>query len=48
MRNFKNKAEAEILKRIDISLAAFVNQRGLSVHEKCVHGVSGMTKSLLP
>ena len=23
----------------------FVNQQGLSVHEKCVHGVSGMTKA---
>ena len=23
----------------------FVNQQGLSVHEKCVHGVSGITKA---
>ena len=23
----------------------FVNQRGLSIHEKCVHGVRGMTKA---
>ena len=23
----------------------FVNQQGLSVHEKCAHGVSGMTKA---
>ena len=23
----------------------FVNQQGLSVHEKCVHGVSGVTKA---
>ena len=23
----------------------FVNQQGLSVHEKCVHGVGGMTKA---